>query len=55
MNILVYLIICFVVGLLGQHRSIGFVGFFLISLFLTPIVSLVILLLAVERKPAQNA
>ena len=55
MNILVYLIICFVVGLLGKHRSIGFVGFFLISIFLTPIVSSVILLLAVERKPAQNA
>ena len=54
MNLVVYLLICLVVGFLGRHRSVGFVGFFLISLLLTPIVSIIILLLAVERKPVRT-
>jgi hypothetical protein len=54
MHLFVYLIICLVVGMLGRHRSVGFVGFFLISVFLTPVVAIIVLLLAVEKKPVRN-
>ena len=54
MNILAYLAMCVLVGLLGRHRSVGFVGFALIAFVLTPIVAIVILLLAIERRTPQR-
>jgi hypothetical protein len=55
MHLFVYLLLCLMVGLLGRHRSVGFVGFSLIAFFLTPFVAIIILLLAIERRPPQRA
>ena len=55
MHLLVYLLLCILVGLLGRHRSVGFVGFAIIAFVLTPFVAIVILLLAIERRPPQHA
>jgi hypothetical protein len=42
---------CLVVGLFGIHRRIGFVGFFILSLLLTPPLTLLLLVLT-RAKPA---
>ena len=55
MNIMAYLVMCLVVGLLGRHYAIGFVGFALIAFVFTPIIAIVILLLALDRYPPQRA
>jgi hypothetical protein len=46
-----YLMGCLVVGLFGIHRRIGFVGFFILSLLLTPPLTLLLLVLT-RAKPA---
>jgi hypothetical protein len=40
-----YLVFCILVGLCGSQRRMGFTGTFLLSLFLTPVVALIVLLL----------
>jgi hypothetical protein len=45
-----YLIFCFAVAFLGRHRRIGWLGFFLVSLLLTPIITLLILVLTADRR-----
>lgn len=40
-----------VVGWLGRKRAIGFAGFFVLSLMLTPFVMALVLLVSVPRKP----
>jgi hypothetical protein len=43
------------VGLLARHRRIGFWGFLLVSLLITPFVALLILIISADsrvRKPA---
>jgi len=55
MHLIVYIVLCALVGILGHHRSVGFVGFFLIAFVFTPLIALVILMLAVERKQPESA
>ena len=43
--IVTYLIFCVLVGLCGSQRRMGFTGAFLLSLFLTPVVTLIVLLI----------
>lgn len=43
--ILLYILLCCVVGALGMQRRLGFTGFFIISLVLTPPVTLLMLLI----------
>jgi hypothetical protein len=43
--LIVYVVFCLLVGLCGSQRRMGFIGTFITSLFLTPIVVLVVLLL----------
>jgi FtsH-binding integral membrane protein len=58
--IILYLIFCLLAGLCGSHRRMGFFGTFLLSLFLTPV--LVVLLLSLtgpsrterDRYPQSN-
>ena len=38
-------------GWLGRHKHIGFVGFLLLSLIITPVLSLIILMMAHDRRP----
>jgi hypothetical protein len=42
---LVYVLFCVLVGLCGSQRRMGFIGTFLISLVVTPVLVLVVLLL----------
>jgi hypothetical protein len=44
-GVLVYLVFCLLTGLCGSQRRIGFLGTFVISLFITPVVMLIVLLL----------
>jgi Sec-independent protein secretion pathway component TatC len=48
-----YIGLCLLVGWLGRKRKVGFVGFFLISLLLTPVPTVLILLVSGPgRSPA---
>jgi hypothetical protein len=44
-GVIIYIIFCFLVGLCGSQRRIGFFGAFIISVFITPVVMLIVLLL----------
>jgi hypothetical protein len=43
--LILYVVFCILVGLCGSQRRMGFIGTFIISLFLTPVVVLIVLLL----------
>lgn len=47
---LVYLALCFVAGIAGRNRRIGFWGFLFSSVLFTPVVSLLFLFFATPRK-----
>lgn len=49
-----YLICCLAIGFLGRHRRIGALGFFLASVLLTPIISLLILVLSTHKRAETN-
>ncbi|WP_141213169.1 hypothetical protein [Janthinobacterium sp. PC23-8] len=49
-----YLMGCLFVGLFGIHRRIGFIGFFILSLLLTPPITLLLLVLT-RAKPARRS
>jgi len=51
MLIAFYLLLALLVGVLGRDRAIGFAGFFVLSLVLTPVLSAVLLLLTAPRAP----
>ncbi len=59
-GVIIYLVFCLLTGLCGSQRRLGFLGTFIISIFITPIVMLVVLLLTgpprdIEwRRRAQN-
>ncbi len=44
-----YLLGCLLVGFVGRDRQIGFPGFFVLSLFLTPIVMIIVYWLGAPR------
>ena len=48
----VYLACCLLVGYLARNRVVGFVGFFLLSLILTPLVMFIVFLLGMPRNAA---
>ena len=43
--ILMYVVFCILVGLCGSQRRMGFIGTFIVSLFFTPVLVLIVLLL----------
>ncbi|AMN40740.1 hypothetical protein [Rhodoplanes sp. Z2-YC6860] len=43
--LIAYLIFCVLVGLCGSQRRMGFTGTFLLSLVITPVLSLIVLLI----------
>lgn len=45
MIIVLYLTLCLLVAFLGRHRGLGFLTMFLLSILLTPLITLVVLLL----------
>jgi len=50
--IVLYLLLCLLMGLLGRNRKLGFWGYFFGSIILTPIIGLILLLASDPRKPA---
>ncbi len=40
-----YLAFCILVGLCGSQRRMGFTGTFLLSIFITPVLALIVLLI----------
>jgi hypothetical protein len=40
-----YIVFCVLVGLCGSQRRMGFIGTFVVSLFFTPVIVLIVLLL----------
>ncbi len=48
---LAYVILALIVAMCGRDKAIGFWGFFLLSLVLTPILPGLFLLMARDRKP----
>ena len=46
---LAYLVLCLIVGYLGRNRAIGFWGFFILSILLTPLVGGIVLAVAAPR------
>lgn len=51
MLIVLYVLLSVFVGWLGRHKHIGFVGFLLLSLVITPVIALFILMMAQDRRP----
>lgn len=56
MIIILYLLVCLLVGALGAKRQIGFVLSFILAIFITPVIMALILLLTAPRnsKPAKG-
>jgi hypothetical protein len=58
--LILYIVFCVLVGLCGSQRRMGFIGTFVVSLVLTPVVVLIVLLLTgpservVWRRPPQS-
>jgi hypothetical protein len=50
-QIILYVILCVIVGLLGRWRLIGFIGFTLLGLAVHPLFALVVLILTARRSP----
>ena len=47
---LAYVGLCALVGYLGRDRTVGFAGYFVLSLLLTPLVMALVLLVGAQRK-----
>jgi hypothetical protein len=45
----VYLLLCLLVGFIGRNRQIGFAGFFVLSIVLSPLVMTLVFLLGAPR------
>ena len=51
----VYLVFCILVGLSGSQRRMGFTGTFLLSIFITPLIALLVLLITGPSRRAEMA
>lgn len=46
----IYVLLCVLVGWLGRHKQIGFVGFLVLSLVFTPVLTLLVLMMSHDRR-----
>jgi len=54
-QLVAYVILCLIAGLLGHKRAIGFWGCFVLSIFVTPlIVTIVLAITSYRRVPAHS-
>jgi hypothetical protein len=49
MYTLAYVSICILVGIMGRRTTIGFWGFFILSLVLTPVIGLLVVIVGSPR------
>ena len=52
--VILYLVFCLLAGLCGSHRRMGFFGTFLLSLFLTPVLVLLLLILTGQSRTERD-
>jgi hypothetical protein len=52
--VILYLVFCFLVGLCGRDRRMGFFGTFLMAFVFTPLVVLIVLLLTAASRPIER-
>ena len=48
--LLIHIIGAIVIAYLGRHRRIGFLGFLILSLLITPILAFLVLLLTTDKR-----
>ena len=48
----IYFMASVLVGFLGRNRMIGFLGFFIVSVLITPVLSALVLALTSTKRPA---
>jgi hypothetical protein len=53
--IIAYVVLSALIGFLGRRREIGFAGFFVLSLLITPFITALILLVAAPRSPIKKS
>lgn len=53
-TIIIYLILCFLVGNAGHHRNIGWTNAFWLSVFLSPLVGVIGVALSQRKQPTQK-
>ena len=58
MHVVIYLLLCLVVGFVGRRRKIGFLGYFLLSILVTPLIPLLFIVITermgrAKQLPAQ--
>lgn len=46
----IYVLLSILVGWLGRHKQVGFVGFLVLSLVFTPVVTLLVLMMSHDRR-----
>lgn len=51
MNPVLYFIICFFIGLLGNNKKMGFWGYFFASFLFTPVVGFILVIVSADREP----
>jgi len=51
----IYLLAAVFVGWLGRNKEIGFVGFFLLAMFISPPLALIILMIAHNRRQQKTS
>ena len=52
--LIAYVILAVIVGMFGRDKKIGFWGFFLLSLLITPIIPAVFMLISSPRRVARR-
>ena len=50
-----WIVLCLLVGFAGRRRALGFWGFFILSLVLSPVVMAVVLLLTQTIRPKKRS
>lgn len=48
--IILYLLISYIVGIIGRNRKFGFYGYFFISIFITPLLGFLLILASDSKK-----
>jgi len=51
--VVLYLLLCLLLGLMGRNRKFGFWGYFFGSIVVTPVIGLLLVLASDPRKPDQ--
>ena len=51
--VVVYLLLCLLVGYMGRNRAVGFSGYLVLSLLLTPFLMSLVLLVGAPREPSR--